>query len=161
MITHRVSTVGFGVEEPTSEKVRTAILTMEKGLLASGEIVELETEHEFAYGIYLRKIRIPRNVCLTGRIHKQNDLMICLSGDISIMTEEKMVRLTGGSSIIGKAGIKPFALAHEDTVFATAHHTHLTDLEAIEKELFEDEPHAFDFITGKTLQEVLPCQPQP
>jgi hypothetical protein len=161
MITHRISTIGFGAAEPTPDKVRVAIRAMEQGILASGEFVELPVEHEFAFGIYFRKIKIPKNVCLTGRVHRQDDLLICLSGDISILTERGLVRLQGPASITGKAGVKPFAVAHEDTLFATAHHTHLTDLTEIEKQLFEDEPHGFDFITGKVLQEVLPCPPQP
>jgi hypothetical protein len=43
-------------------------------------------------------------------------------------------------------------------VWITVHHTHLTDLEEIEKELFETEETMFDFVTGCVKQEALPCQ---
>jgi hypothetical protein len=158
MITHFVSVHGHGVTEHTVEAARKCIYTMEKVLL-SGEQIELPIQHEFAFGIYLRKIYIPKGIALTGRVHKQDDLQIVFSGDISIATENGLTRFSGFNTFTSKAGIKPFAFAHEDTWYATAHHTHLTDLSEIEKELFEDEPDVqFDFATGSLKQEALPCR---
>jgi len=158
MITHHVSTTGYGEVEATPDKVRKIVYGLEQ-ILMNGEMVEVPVEHEFAEGMYFRKILIKKGISLTGRIHKQNDLQIVFYGDISILTENGLKRFTGPNSMTAKAGIKPFALAHEDTLFGTVHHTHLTDLAEIERELFEDEPNAkYEFDTGKLKQEVLACR---
>ena len=158
MYTHRICTTGIDARENDPEVRRRIVYTMEQVLLG-GELIEIKVEHEFADGLYFRKIHLPAGASLTGRVHKQNDLQIVFYGDISILTERGLTRFTGPCSFTSKAGIKPYALAHANTCFATAHHTHLTDLAAIERELFEDEPaHAYDFVSGKIRQEELPCQ---
>jgi hypothetical protein len=160
MITSLVSSSGYGVDEFTQEELREIVYSGEEWLRDRPQ-VELPVEHYFADGLYMRKILIPKGVALTGRIHKQNDLQILFYGDIEILTEHGLKRFTGNASFTSKAGVKPFALAHEDTLWATVHHTHLTDLDEIERELFsQDESPEFDFATGKVIQEVLVCQPQ-
>ena len=157
MIIHRVDESGFGVKEHSPEDVRALVYALE-GELKRLPQVEISIEHEFAFGLYTRKIFIPAGHALTGRLHKQDDFQIVFSGDISILTENGMKRFIGPATFTSKAGVKPFAYAHSDTHYATVHHTHLTDLEEIEKELFEDEASMFDFVSGKVLQEALPCR---
>lgn len=162
MITHRMDTTGYGVVETSPEEIRDTIFAMESGLIEAVKNqppIEVEVIHEFADGLYLRKILIPKGCAFTGRVHKQNDLQIMFYGDLSILTEHGTMHLTGPNTFTSKAGVKPFAIAHEDTLFATVHHTHLTDLREIEAALFEDETPAVDFITGHARQEVLPCHP--
>jgi hypothetical protein len=158
MIIHQVSAQGFEVEEIAPEDLRSEIYLMEECLrLTPAE--DVPVEHIFAEGLYMRKIFLRKGLAITGRIHKQDDLQILISGDLTIYTEDGMKRYIGHAAFRSKAGIKPFAVANEDTHWATVHHTHLTDLDAIDKELFEQEPGAeLDFITGKVIQEVLPCQ---
>lgn len=149
---------GFGVREHTPEEVKELIYSMESEMKKCPQ-EEIEVTHEFADGLYTRKILIRKGLALTGRVHKQNDYQIVFYGNILIMTEDGTMRqFIGPNTFTSKAGIKPFAIALEDTLYATVHHTHLTDLKEIEAELFEQEECMFDFETGKILQEALPCQ---
>lgn len=163
MKTYRFPCSGFGAEDESYEEIQNTIKAMEDGLRET-EQVEVPIWHEFADGIYYRKILLPAGVCLTGRVHKQNDLQIMYYGDITVITPDASVRLTGPNSMTSKAGVKPFAIVHEETLWSTVHHTHLTDLREIEKAIFEEEVGMLDFVTGKRLdtidnceQEVLSC----
>lgn len=152
MITHVVSTSGVGAVEHTVEEVRELVYALEAKIKQMPQY-EISVEHDFADGIYSRRILIPAGVMLTGKVHKQNDLNIMVYGDIDILTENGLRRMTGFNEFPGKAGIKQFGIAYEDTLWITVHHIHLTDLDEIEKELFEDEECVFDFKTGKVKQE--------
>ena len=158
MIIHQVSTQGFEVQEIAPEDLREEIYRME-GCLRQVPSEDVPVEHIFADGLYMRQIFLRKGLAITGRLHKQDDLQILIYGDLTIYTEGGMKRYVGHAAFRSKAGVKPFAVANEDTLWATVHHTHLTDLNEIDKELFEDEPGAeLDFITGKVIQEVLPCR---
>jgi len=115
--------------------------------------VPLKVVHKFADGLYYREIFIPAGAALTGRIHRQADLNIIYFGAVEVLSENGVRLVEGPCSFPGRSGVKQFGLAQKDTLWATVHATHLTDLAEIERALFEDEPHAFDFVTG----EVLPC----
>jgi hypothetical protein len=155
MITHRVSTSGYGALEVTLEAVQEVIMDLQDACKMAPQI-EIAVEHVFADGLYMRKILIPKGVAFTGRRHKQDDLQIMFYGDLTIISDDgHCVHLVGQNEFRSMKGTKPFAIAREDTLWATIHHTHLTDLDEIEKELFEDEDVMFDFKTGRVLQEVL------
>lgn len=158
MIIHRVATTGFGVQDYDPEEIRDFIRTGED-ILKKLPQIEMETEHIISGGIYMRKLLVPKGTALTGRLHKFDDIKIVFYGDISVLTEDgSFKRVVGQASFPGKAGVKPMAYAHEDTLWATVHQVHSDNLKDIEAELFEEEDHMFDFETGKVLQEVLPCQ---
>jgi hypothetical protein len=157
MITHQVSTSGYGVEEITPERVAEFMSTFEAEL-AKAPQYEFTVEHEFADGIYSRRLFIPAGATIMGLVHKQNDLNIMVYGDIDVLTANGMRRIEGHEVFPGEAGIKQFGHAYKDTLWITVHHTHLTDLHEIEEALFEEGIAAFDFITGKVKPEVLQCQ---
>ena len=152
MITHRVSSAGYGVQEHTPEEIQEAILAAE-GLMRQLPQVEIEPTHVFAQGLYSRSILIPKGVRLTGKVHKQDDLQIMVYGDITILTEHGMQRLEGHHVFRGKAGVKQIGHAHEDTLWITVHAAVETDLDRLEELLFEDEASPLDFKTGRSSEE--------
>lgn len=154
MIIHRIETACFGVKDRTPEETRGFIYDLEN-LIKQAPQIEIPVVHKFADGLYYREILIPKGTVMTGRIHKQNDLNIVYYGDMEVLTENGLRWVIGAESFPGKAGIKQFGIAHEDTLWATVHHTHLTDLDELEKELFEDEESLFDFKTGEVSQAAL------
>ena len=158
MITHQVETSGFGAVDHSPEEIRELVYAIENQIKQFPQI-EISVTHKFSDGLYYREILIPKGCRLAGRLHKQSDMNVVYYGDIDILTEFGFKRVTGQCSFPGKAGIKQVGIAYEDTLWATIHHTHLTDLKEIEAALFEDEDSEFDFITGQVTQEVLPCQP--
>lgn len=151
MITHLVSQSGIGAVERTPEEAREVVYGLEEHLKQFPQR-EIDVTHKFSDGLYYREILIPEGSAMTGRVHKQNDMNIVFYGTVDILTETgDMKRVVGPCSFTGKAGVKQFGIAVEDTLWATVHHTHLTDLDAIEKELFEDEDPMVDFKTGVAL----------
>ena len=156
MIT-KVMEIGGDTPIVTREAAREFIYDMEQCIKSAPQI-EIQVEHYFADGLYMRKIFIPAGLAFTGRVHKQDDLQIIFYGDLAILTEDGFKRFTGPDQFTSKAGLKPFAVAYQDTLWATVHHTHLTDLDEIDRTLFEEDEHMFDFKTGKLKEEVLPWQ---
>lgn len=149
MITHRVSTAGYGVQERSPEEIRGAILAAQK-IMETMPQVEMPVTHHFSDGIYGREIFIPKGTLFTGRIHKQTDLSVCLSGLCEILTPYGWKRCETGDVVLSVKGVKPIARALEDTRWLTNHATYLTDLDEIERTLFEDEGECpLDFKTGK------------
>src|ERR1035437_7881782 len=144
--------VASQLEKPTEAKIYSA-----ERFLATLPQTEVDPRHVFADGIYSRELLIPAGNWITGKVHKQNDLNIVVYGHMKVMTSEGFKEVAGPAHFTGKAGVKKIGYAYEDTLWITVHHTHLTDLDEIEKELFEDngEPKVLDFKTGKSTQESL------
>jgi hypothetical protein len=91
--------------------------------------VEIPVESLFVNGMYARKILIPRDTILTGRVHLSDYVDIMLSGDITVATPEGVKRFTGFNIFEGKKGRKRAGYAHEDTHWVTVHRTEIKDPE--------------------------------
>lgn len=92
---------------------------------------DLPVEHDFIPGVYARTIFIPAGHVLTGRIHKHPNLNIMSQGDLSVLTEDGVVRVQAPFRIVSPAGTKRVALAHADTVWTTICRTDETDTEKL------------------------------
>jgi hypothetical protein len=99
---------------------------------------DLPVRHWVCGGIYTRELFIPAGVTLTGKIHGRDHMCALLQGDLSVMGDRGMMRIQPPFACESKAGAKRVGHAHEDCVFATFHRTDLTDIDAIEDELFGD-----------------------
>lgn len=97
--------------------------------------IPIETTHHFSKGIYAREIFIPKGTLLTGKIHKTEHLNICSKGEISVMTEDGVKRITAPFIMNCRPGTKRVGYAHEDTVWTTIHGTNETNLSVLENEL--------------------------
>ena len=118
----------------SSEESRVKIEAIEKELITLPQ-VDLPLEHFFAKGIYVRKIFMPKGTVATGRIHKHSGITVMLSGDLSILTEDGMKRITGPCVYEHKAGVKRALYMHEDSVVLTIHGTDKTDMSDLREEL--------------------------
>lgn len=149
--------VGPVVERGFREKIEGA-----EAILRTMEQIELPPRHVFADGIYCRELLVPEGVMLTGKVHRHDALIVVHYGDISVMTEEGTVRVKGPDTFRGKAGVKRIGYAHKETLWSSVFATTLTDLDEIERELYEPEPEGlgsmFDFKTGQVKQEMLDRQ---
>jgi len=119
---------------------------------------ELKTDHYFSGGMYCRKVFRSAGTLIVGKIHKEDHLFMCASGQIMAWTEQGMKTLNAGDVVESKAGTKRVTLALTDAIGITIHKTDEKDLEIIEKQLIEPDNLAlFDFnnelkkfiITGK------------
>lgn len=99
--------------------------------------VDLRTEHVLSGGMYARTITIPAGTSLTGASHKTDHLNLVM-GDITVITDEGVKRLTGLHVLATKAGMKRAGFAHADTRWTTVCKTDSTCLADIEADLVEE-----------------------
>jgi hypothetical protein len=125
---------------PEGRTVRTKIENLETRMLELPQ-VECPIRERFAPGLYAREIVIPKGTLLTGKIHREDDISVMVSGDISVLTQGGMKRLQGYQFFVSQAGIKKLGYAWEDTVWITFHAnpTDETDWEKLEPMLVTNE----------------------
>lgn len=101
-----------------------------------GQHDDFPVKHEFADGMYIRSLHIPKGSCITGKIHRFSHPSFLMKGEISIFSESGGVqRLKAPCMVIAPAGTKRIGYAHEDTIWTTCHVTKETDLNKIEEEV--------------------------
>lgn len=107
---------------------------------------ELKTDHYFSGGMYCRRVFRSAGTLIVGKIHKEDHLFMCASGQIMAWTENGMKTLNAGDVVESKAGTKRVTLALTDAIGITIHKTDEKELEIIEKQLIEPDNLAlFDF----------------
>src|SRR3954470_20694219 len=132
----------------TRDKVRTA-----EAFLKQQPQVELETHHYFSDGVYAREIKIPAGIILTGEIHKFKQLNILSKGEMSVLTEDGMKRVSAPFTVVSPAGTKRIAYAHTECVWTTVHGTDETDVDAIRsKFIAKDETEWLEFCNANQLE---------
>ena len=109
--------------------------------------VTIPVVDRFSKGIYAREITIPAGTCLTGRVHKYENLNILSKGDMSVMTETGVVRVQAPFTVVSPPGTKRIAYAHTECVWTTIHGTNETDVDKIELEFTAaDETEYLSFV---------------
>ena len=114
--------------------LRQKVLSMEAFMLEQPQ-VEIPVRHHFCNGIYAREITAPAGVIMTGMVHKTEHLNIMSKGEVSVMTEDGMVRFKAPCTFVSKPGTKRIGYVHEEMVWTTVHATTETDLAKIEADL--------------------------
>lgn len=99
--------------------------------------IELQTQHDFCPGFYARSVLIPAGTVLVGKVHATEHIFMVTQGDISITTDEGVMRVQAPFQAICKAGMKRAGYAHTDTVCVNIHITTETDLVKLEAELID------------------------
>jgi hypothetical protein len=122
--------------QATGKPTREQIDCIEKFILGCPQ-VETPTQHYFSPGIYAREMFIPAGTVLTGAVHKTTHL-VQFDGDITVLTDGGMRRLTGRHTFVSQAGAKRVGYAHADTWCTGFFATDKTDIEELENELVED-----------------------
>lgn len=118
------------------------------------EPVEIPVRHYFSNGVYAREITIPKGTVLTGKIHKYANLNIMSKGEMSVLTEDGVVRVKAPFTIVSPPGTKRIAYAHEETVWTTIHGTEETSLERIEAHFIaQNEDEYLEFAKAMRLGE--------
>jgi len=109
----------------------------------------------FSKGVYAREIHIPKGTALTGRIHKFANLNILSQGDMSIKTDDGVLRIQAPYTVVSPPGTKRIAYAHEDCIWTTVHGTDQTDSDVIEEEFTTNsEQEYLSFVESLQIQGV-------
>lgn len=105
---------------------------------------DLQLQHAFGPGVYMRTITIPAGCVIIGHYHRHETLNVMISGKISVLVDGEVVTLEGPNIFVSKPGRK-VAYAHEETIFSNVHATEETDLDRIE-EIFIDKNYSADCV---------------
>lgn len=133
--------------------MRERVFRMEKIMRESPPHV-FEVKHHFSKGLYARELFIPKGIVLTGKIHKYANLNIMSKGDLTVLTEDGMVRIQAPFTVVSPPGTKRIAYAHEDTIWTSIHATEETDVAKIEAEVVaQDEADYVAFLAAQKLLE--------
>lgn len=105
--------------------------------LRQGTTVDLPVRHYFSKGdgngVYARELFIPKGTVLTGKVHKYENLNIMSKGELSVLTEDGVVRVCAPFTIVSPPGTRRVAYAHEDTIWTTIHGTSEVNVDLIEE----------------------------
>ena len=125
--------------------LRSKVFDIEK-IMRTMPQLDLPVKHHFSQGVYGRELFIPKGCVLTGKIHKYQQLNVLCSGELSVLTEEGVKRVTPPFIIVSPPGTKRIAYAHEDSVWLTVHGTDEQDVDVIERHFIaQDETEYLEF----------------
>ena len=99
---------------------------------------DLLVRHYYADGLYCRELLIPKGVRLIGKTHKKEHLCLITKGFVQVISNEAVLEVEAPYIYKSMPGVKRVILAITDTIWTTVHHTNLTDLNKIEKELVDN-----------------------
>ena len=148
--------LGIAKKQFTKEEFRLGIIDFEEklkkvpGALVGHEMDEemCPLKHTFVDGAYVREIFMPKGTLLTSKIHKVTHPYFIMKGDVSVATEEGIIRIKAPFQGVTKAGTKRLLFIHEDTVWITVHVTEETDLDKIEEEIIAKNFEELDKLLG-------------
>lgn len=118
----------------TEVAVLSQVFKLEDAIRECLPAVECPVKHYFSKGVYARELFIPKGTVLTGEIHKHENLNIMSKGDLSVLTEDGVIRVQAPFTIVSPPGTKRAAYAHEDTIWTTIHGTDSKDVDEIKQE---------------------------
>lgn len=123
--------------------LRNRIIAFEKELsgvpgAVFGDQPDMPLIHEFAPGIYVRTISIPKGWIVVGKIHKHEHPSFLMKGECLVVTESGgLERIKAPLRMISPAETKRVVYTIENTVWTTIHlnPTDTHDLEKLEDEI--------------------------
>lgn len=134
----------MGSEVTSNRQVsRETILDAERQLLEYPQ-VQLPTKHTFGDGVYAREIFIAAGTTLTGKIHKYECINVISYGEIEVLTEQGMKRITAPYTFVSPPGTKRIGFAISDCVWITIHRTPHTDLALIEQDVIAQDFNQYE-----------------
>jgi len=99
--------------------------------------IELPLSHLIHGQMYARTGIIPAGTIVVGTLTNLDNICI-VNGDITVTTDEGVVRLTGYHILPASKGYKRVGLAHAETVWTTLIHTNGKTVEEIEAEMTDE-----------------------
>lgn len=116
--------------------IRATICRLEREMhRLPGKFTELPLEHLFAPGVYIRKIFVPKNNIIVGKLHRHSHANIIAQGKVSVVTEFESAVYTSYCQFTTPAATKRALVSLEDTIWVGVHLNpdNITDLDALEK----------------------------
>lgn len=132
--------IGMELRERQSHRNRLVNFEQEfvkaEGVKTGDELMEVNPlKHTFADGCYVREIFNPANQLLVTKIHKKKHPFFLMKGEMSILTEKGVERISAPHHGITVPGTKRVIYTHTDCVFVTVHATKKDTVEEVEEEV--------------------------
>lgn len=128
-----------------SEVSRAQVTRLEATMRALPQI-EIPIEHHFCEGVYARKMTMPADSTVVGKIHLHSQINILSKGHMSVATDKGVVELFAGDHIVCPEGSKRAFYAHEESVWTVILRCDEKDVEKIEQEfVVETEQQYLEF----------------
>lgn len=108
---------------------------------------KFQYEHILSDGVYIRKMKLQKNVVVIGAVHRRETAMIILNGSVKIFSESGLRILKAGDIVIAPPGTQRAAFALEDTVLVTLHRADSTSVYQIMSDLAEGDISEYTGIT--------------
>lgn len=138
------------IEKPNMP-TRAQVMAIET-ILREAPQTEMPVTNYFSEGVYGREIFIPAGTIIVGKIHKFSSLNVLVSGEIGVLTNDGMRRVSPPFVEVSPPGTKRVAYAITDTRWLTMHGTHETDIEKIEQHFIaQDEQEFLEFCEAQKL----------
>jgi len=120
---------------------------------------EPKTQHYFADGMYVRTVWSPAGSVIVGKVHKTEHFYLVLSGRVRVTTEHASVELDaadGPKIMTCPVGTQRAVYVIEDAWRMNVHRNpdNITDIEALEAELVEEDESS-PFLPGNKLKQEL------
>lgn len=132
-------TDGLGIDtSQLSNREKIELMEWHLKTTGIGSLDGVETGHLVHGGLYARTMKVKAGMLVIGKVHLKDHVCFLTKGDISVMTDEGMMRVEAPFSLACKAGIKRIGLAHTDTEWVSVHLSNLTDIKELEDELTID-----------------------
>jgi len=109
------------------------VLSLQEYCLEEQEQEELPLIHDFAPGVYMRRVLMRKGIFVMGKTHKTKHLNLVMSGSANVMVNGIVKFLSAPDVFISEAGDKKLLYIHEDMIWGTIHPTDETDLDKLEK----------------------------
>lgn len=147
------------VSAPYARAVRAPLPSIEAIQRLQSAMVPMSTplpepEHIFHDGWYERRLLVPADMLIVGKIHRHPHPIGVIRGDAWIISPFGRDRVGGGYWSVSTAGIKRVALAIEDTLFVTLHRNPKNERDLARIEADHIEPEAFS-LRSPAVREVL------
>lgn len=127
----------FGTMVAVHRPGRAAVQRLESAMRQMDQL-DMPVNHYHAEGVYVRELPIPKGTILVGKLHRQSHVTLLTKGDVSILTENGMERLSAPCTFVSPIGTKRAIYAHEDSILVTAHGSYETDPEMLEMQLIAE-----------------------
>jgi len=96
-------------------------VTEAEELILSLPQLDIPVQQHFAPGVYTREITIPKDAILTGSLHKFPHVVVVLSGEIIVATDNGLQRIEAPCSFVAPPGVKRIAICIEECRWMTVH----------------------------------------
>ena len=109
--------------------------TKENPIITNNERIPIR--HFFMDGVYVREMKMFKNMVIIGAIHKHLHMCFLLEGHLTVANEDGTAEYKAPCYIESSPGVKRILYAHEDSLWYNTHKnpSNTEDVDQLEKEI--------------------------